>query len=380
MRNLIKKHDENINTIKIAFLGGLLILINAVIIAVNSSPVIISTDKPNPIEILWSDSAPFWFRLAFGLYDYSKGAAAIFGIVMASTILFCVSILYLKPQHRKFLSTIIMGLAVMMFLYGGGFIIGSIMTFISAGTLYESPKKTDKTFISSLLKTLKFDKEFFAHIKKAVSPQRAVKVILLANFLSGVGNSLYTFNVQKILTATSDQTPYEVLINAKMYSDIAIASAPIMLMGLGVIKWMLLVMIFFGVIKMFRWKASLGSIATLIGFAYTPITLQLFTPILFTSKPYLTTVWPFTVFLISNLWMVALLIFGLKILLEISSSNSIVIVALSLSIYAMIAYLIFDPIKIPYTIMFQIEPIEVLLSLMSLIIMITALMLKPGKV
>jgi len=378
-KEYLYKDNKEVNAVKTAFLGGLLILTNTILMAVNGSPIIISTAKPSPIEVLLSDAAPLWFRVAFGVDDCSRGTTLIIGILMALTILFGVPILYFKPQHRKLLSIIILSLVIIMLLYGGGFIIGFLLTFIGVGILYETQKKSSGTFFGSILKVLRADKGFFINIDKMVSIRDAVKVTLLVNLLSGVGTGVYIFNVQKILNASVSQIPLEILINGKIYFDITVASTPIMLMGLGIIKWIILSLIFFAIMKLFKWKANLEKVAICIGFAQTPIALQLFTPFVFTSKPYLATIWPLLMFLISNLWMVVLIIYGLKNSLDISVNKSIEMVALSLSIYVFVIHWISSRIEIPYTFTFQIEPQGVFLSLISFIILMSALMLSFSK-
>jgi hypothetical protein len=127
-------------------------------------------------------------------------------------------------------------------------------------------------------------------------------------------------------------------------------------------------------VKFFGEEANLPEIAKCTGLAYAPISLQLFTPFVFTSQPYLVT-WPMIVFLLTNFWMVLILTIGLKHVLDISLSTSLATVALCGAIYILVNYMVFMPLPIPYIIKFQLQPQELTLGAVSLIIAASLLFL-----
>jgi hypothetical protein len=145
--------------------------------------------------------------------------------------------------------------------------------------------------------------------------------------------------------------------------------------GFGIIKWIILSLIIFLVgVKLFGEEASLQEIAKCTGLAYAPISLQLFIPFIFTSQTYLTT-WPMTVFLLTNFWMILILIVGLKHILDVSLSKSLATVTFCGAIYILVNYIVFMPLSIPYIIKFQLQPQELTLGLVSLVIAASLLFL-----
>jgi len=359
----------------LSLVGGIMILLNVLIIGVNQSPMIITTCTFNPVENAFSSSAPMWARIAFGTFEHANGLEALLGVILAVVIVYCSLIDLVTTKHQKLYSTLIIILSAISLLYGGGFIFGAILAFIGGASIFERNKNFRETFIGKLLYVMKADSNLFRQTLAGTSVKSVAKALLFLNILSGIGNALYTYNVEKVLGATSTKTSYEILLMGKLHGDISIISTPIMFAGFGIIKWIILSLTIFIIgVKFFGEEANLPEIAKCTGLAYAPISLQLFTPFVFTSQPYLAT-WPMMVFLLTNFWMVLILTIGLKHVLDISLSTSLATVALCGAIYILVNYMVFMPLPIPYIIKFQLQPQELTLGAVSLIIAASLLFL-----
>jgi hypothetical protein len=359
----------------LSLIGGVMILLNILIVGINQSPIIIATRFVNSVEEVFSSTAPMWARIAFGTFEHASGPEALLGVILAAAIIYCSLIHLVTNKYQKLYSTLIIILSALSLLYGGGFILGAILAFIGGVSIFERNKSFRETFVGKLLYALKMDSKLFTQTLDRISVKSVAEALLFLNILSGVGNALYTYNVEKVLNAASMKTSYEILFMGKLYSDISLISTPILFVGFGIIKWIILSLIIFLVgVKLFGEEASLQEIAKCTGLAYAPISLQLFIPFIFTSQTYLTT-WPMTVFLLTNFWMILILIVGLKHILDISLSKSLATVAFCGAIYILVNYIVFMPLSIPYIIKFQLQPQELTLGLVSLVIAASLLFL-----
>jgi hypothetical protein len=364
----VKNMERPKNTAAICSLaGGILILINILMIAMSNGPLILSSSSQT-IDTVMQDSAPLWLRIAFGVGDYTEGIQLVVGAIAAALILYCSLSLYLKPRNVKPLSLLIMLFSAISLLYGGGFIIGSILAFIGASIAYETPRKFDVTLIGKMLSSMKASTKVFEHFMQDGSVKDAAVVILFANLLSGIGNGIFTFNAERIIGVTNLNTPFEILFTGRLGLDLSIIQTPIILMGLGVFKWALLSLILYFVgANLFGEKASLASVAACTGFAYAPIALQVFTSYVFTSGPYLA-LWPLAVYLVTNFWMILILIAGMRQIMNVSITKAAATVASCGAIYTLINYVALMQMSVPYIIKFQIQPPETMLLVTSLAI------------
>jgi hypothetical protein len=381
-KRLDKKFFETRSSMPLLLMliGAFLIMVNCIAIGVNSTPIIISFGRIDSTETTWVDNAPLWGRISFGNIDSASGIFPAVGIVIASIIIYTTLKLYFKPVHEKIASLVIIFCSALSLFYGGGFIIGSILTFVTGILMYETPKKFNETFIGKILLALKADSRFFRSLTTKTSIKDASRAILFVYLLSGIGNALYTYNVEKIIATPSSTIPYEILFSGKLFGDTMLALTPILTMGLGIFKWIILSVLLFFIAKIFEFKANLQSITSCVGFAYAPICLQLLTPFIFTSKPYLATTWPFVVLFVTNLWVFIILIIGMKNILEVSFWKSLAFTLMCVAIYMLINYIFSVPLEIPYVIKFQIQPQEVVLTAISFLIAISTLFIgkKPS--
>jgi hypothetical protein len=369
----VKNMEKRKNTAAIyPLVGGILILINILMIAMSNGPLVLSTSSQT-IDTVMQDSAPLWLRIAFGVRGYTEGTQLVIGAILAALILYCSLSLYLKPRNVKPLSFLIILFSAISLLYGGGFIIGSILAFIGAAIMYETPRKFDVTLIGKMLSSMRASTKVFEHFMQDSSVKDAAIVILFANLLSGIGNGIFTFNVDRIIGVTNLNTPFEILFTGRLGLDLSIIQTPIILMGLGVFKWALLSLILYFVgANLFGEKASLASVAACTGFAYAPIALQVFTSYVFTSGPYLT-LWSLAVYLLTNFWMILILTAGMRQIMNVSFMKAAATVASCGAIYTLINYVFLMQTSVPYIIKFQIQPPETMLLVTSLAIAVPLL-------
>jgi hypothetical protein len=79
------------------------------------------------------------------------------------------------------------------------------------------------------------------------------------------------------------------------------------------------------------------------------------------------------VFMLTNLWLMLILIVGMKQIMNVSFVRSAATVTSCGAIYTLISYIIFMQVSIPYVTEFQIQPPETMLLLTSLAIAIPIL-------
>jgi len=351
----------------LSLLGGILILLNIIVIAMNSGPVILSSSSQS-IDDLLPNSAPFWFRIAFGLRDYTGSTALALGAILAAIIVYLGMSMYLSPRNARLFSLVIIILSAVSLLYGGGFIVGSIFAFVGAALMYEEPKKFSQTFVGKMISSMRASSQVFERFSQESSVKDGAMVILFANILSGIGNGIFAYNTTTITGAANADAPFQILLANRLGLDISITQTPVILMGLGILKWVILSLVLFLVaVKLFGNTASLASVATVAGFAYAPIALQVFTPFVFASSPYLTQ-WALVVFILTNLWGAVILIAGMKHIMNVSYWKSMMTVVSCGAIYVLIDYLVLTQVTIPNFIRFQIQPAETMLFLTSLAI------------
>jgi hypothetical protein len=329
----------------VSLAGALLILLNILMISMSSAPLLVSSSAAT-VDTALKSAAPLWWRIALGVRGYTEGIGLALGLIAATIMLYCSMSLFLRPRN--------------------------VLAFIGAALNYETPKPSNETFMGKMLSALRASPRLFQHFMNDSSVRDAAMVVIFANLLSGIGNGVYTFNAERIINAPNANTPFQVLFAGGLQFDISIVQTPIILMGLGIVKWALLSLILFLVgVRLFGEKASLASVAACAGFAYVPIALQLFTSFVFTSKPYLT-MWSGALFLLTNVWMILILMAGMKHVMSISYTKAAATVATCGAIYTLTNYLFFTQVSVPYVITFQIEPPQAMLLITSIFIAIPA--------
>jgi hypothetical protein len=123
----------------------------------------------------------------------------------------------------------------------------------------------------------------------------------------GFGNAVYVFNLNLIKTKPADA--YNILLQGKLGMDIMTAANAISFIGITFLRWIAFSVILYVVmVKLKGHEADYEKIASVVAFAFIPLSIQAFLPVLFSNEPYLSFNWPFAVLALSTLW-VALAVF-----------------------------------------------------------------------
>lgn len=364
-------------TNQLLVLGALLILINTIVIALNGMPIIISSYPVSLTpEQVWEDlvaSNNPWWRISFGVYSLVEGSLIFFWIGLASVNLLLVILTYFKRERAYFL---IMLFSILSIFAGGGFVIGLLLAVIGSSMGLQSSIPTKETFFGRLILALKLDSEFYGSIKeKTQAPKYAMAVVVFINVLSGLGGSVYVYNAQLIINSTSPETAFRILLLGDIFVDGSAFWTPFIYIGVGIMKWLLLSFLLY-LIGGMLWGGTeeFGKIAQSTAFAYTPIGLQVFLPFVFSNEPLLTTHWPLAIFLVTNIWMLLALLTAIKKSMNLAAKDAISLVALCSTLYWLIVQGMMNPVLHIPGIQFALQPLELVLALVSCSVVLSILL------
>lgn len=194
-------------TLILYLVGGLLILANTVFFIQSGSPVVFKSSEAQSLSSVWpkppQPTSPWW-RLSVGLPGLEKLGDLRYLLMLDPLLIFALAcLLYRKPRQRLF-GMFIAALSLFALSTGGGFLMGSILTFILGICSWEGQKPFSESFFGSMIRAARIDTKFFHKIVNDSTTRRtAATVLILVAFLAGVGSSLYAFNVNKIYPATA---------------------------------------------------------------------------------------------------------------------------------------------------------------------------------
>ena len=264
---------------------------------------------------------------------------------------------------------------------GGGFIIGLVLGVIGCGMGLQSRKILTETFFGKLLGAARLDSKLYKLVKE--DPRtlgEAALAIIFVNILSGLGSGLYLFNADKILNSSSSDAPFKILLLGQVFFDTSVLTSPLINISIAIFKWLILSLIIYLVgVKLASLRSEFDGIARSIAFAYAPIGLQVFVPLVFSNQPFLTSQWPMAIFLITNFWMIFALVVAVKQSMNLSIGKAMGLVMLTGTIYWLIIYKMIFPVAhlsgfdIP-GIQFDLQPMELVLALASLSVILSILL------
>lgn len=380
IRTVIKKETTEVHEIvkhrpapasSLTAIGGVLTLINVLLINISKGPLILSTSSSSPQEII-DKAAPLWARVSFGIPGWIEGPWTIVWLIFAIIIIYCSMKLYMEPIRRKVLCPLIIILSIVSILCGGGFLIGSALAVIGGAVGFEWPSPLRETFFGKLIRTAKLDTTFYKSFNENPHSLRyATYTLIFVSILSGLGCGLYALTTETIVNAKSLDIPYRILMLGEVVSDISILSTAIINIILATLKWITLSVILYLVTTLsLGSKTNIERIGTAVAFAYVPVSLQFFMPFLLFSEPYLTFTWPLVVFAFTNLWMILILIVATREILETSLSKALGIVSLSGALYLWINQTFFMKANVPYSVKFFIQPEPVFLTILACLVVL----------
>lgn len=358
----------------LSLIGTFLIFLNTLWVAINGSPLIFFLYQVFSVDDLTTAGSPLWARVALGFLGIVGGSLIILWIIFSVINLYFGMSYYLRPERPEKPCFFILLFSLLSVFVGGGFIIGSVLATIGSVMGFQSRLPAKETFFVKLLRSAKLDPELFTEvIKKKTVMREAAFAVLFINFLSGLGCTLYTFNVDKIMHSSYDAA-FRILLLGEVFYDASVLNASIINMGIGILKWLLLTLIIYLVgTKLMGHPSEPDEAARAVAFAYAPICLQVFIPLIFTNEPFLTFHYPMTIYFVTNFWMIFALIVAVKCLFNLSTRETIGTVSLAGTIYWLTMYKIVFPMfkvvdptfKMP-GVMFDIQPLSFLLILVTL--------------
>jgi len=347
----------------LAVVGATLIIINGLWIASNGAPIVLSSYPSSTTEQLYTNSSSFWGRISLGIPGYADSAWLLIFLAIAVVGLMCALGLLIEPRRPRNLSLIILACSLLSIPIGGGFIVGAILGIIGGIAGMEWPKPFKETFMGRFLRVLKLDSSVF--MEASDEPKflsQGAGILILANVLSAAGFAIYSLTVDAM--NTSADATFNVLFLGQIRYDISVFAYPFIYIGIAVIKWFLLsLLIYFVGTKIVGCRKEFDGIATVTAFAYAPILLQIFLPLVFSNQ---TVLWGFVVFFVTNIWMILALLIGVRQALEIPVGRTVGVILLSGGIYWIIDYLAIVPfLEIP-GIWFILKPATFVLLLFSM--------------
>lgn len=315
----------------LTLIGSVLIFANTLLVAWKGEPIILSTHTISSITELSSNS-PLVARIVFGLSSIVESPLMALWLIFATINLLNAIVLYHKPEKPTVPSLLIFILSLLSIFIGGGFIIGLVFATVGAVTALQSRRPLGDTFFAKLIRAAKLETSFFRSIKEKRKLMReAAFAVLFINFLSWLGFSLYIYNVNNILKSTDNA--FQILALGKTLFDLAIFDLPLIFLGIEMLKWLFLAALLYLIpTKLLGCSGSFDHVAEATAFAYAPLSLQIFLPVVLSNSP-LITLWPLTVYFIVNFWLLLALTTMVKAIFNMQTSKALGIVILGGTVF-----------------------------------------------
>lgn len=332
------------------------------------TPLILSSHPVGNFDTLVGEEASSWWRISFGLPGLITGVWTPIWILLAVINLFSTLMLYTQPEQHVKWSMVILACSLLSIPAGGGFIIGLILSCVGAAAGLQWPQPFQETFVGKLIRASKMDGGVYKAVENEEQPLFIAAItVFLVSILTGLGYTLYRYNVDKIVDSQLAAEAFQILLGGAIYWDSSmVLGQTVNFIGITLLKWLgLSALIYLVGVKVTGGEAEPYMVARVVALAYAPLCLQVFTPVIFGSEPFAKFTWPLLVFSVTHLWMVAILILGVKQTLDISSRQSLGVVILAGTFYWMMNHLILIPnLNLP-GVRIIIEPQSLLLTLTS---------------
>lgn len=206
-------------------------------------------------------------------------------------------------------------------------------------------------------------------------------MLVFVNLLSGIGSGLYSYNlevinnnVRTIANASSQDILFRIFFKGEFFWAPHIASTVFLNVGLAIIKWVIFSMLIyiFGA-KMVGSSVKYEEVAKVVAFAYAPVCLQIFMPLVLVW-PWLFFEWPFIFVVLTNFWFFIILVNGLKGIFDISAGRAFGATILCGSVYWFFNSVVLSSfINLP-GLYFLVQPVEFSLLIVSASALIAVMM------
>ncbi len=313
--------------------GATLILANAIWVIMVRNAIIISSYPVASIQEFNGD----WGRIVFGIPTVFLGDF-VYVWLFLTALNFILTLRLVFRREASFEAQTVLLLSLISVVMGGGFIIGMILAIIGSAAVVEK-KSLRESFLGRIIRAARLDSTIYERITQNTGGlASAATMILFLNVLSGWGNGFYILAANKILDPTQDPTSILLYGNVPFDSTaIGIVGAYI---GLAVAKWLIFsVILYFCITRVANCKIDFASVSQTISYAYAPIALQLFMPlVLFNSETLLKGTWPLSFYFVTNIWVGIALALAIKKATDLDTGRAFGITILGSAIYYVINY------------------------------------------
>jgi hypothetical protein len=315
-------------------IGALLILANAAWIIVAGKPIIISSYPVTSTQDFSGD----WGRIVFGIPSmFSHGTLYVWFLLTALNLILAL-ILVFRREAQGYEAAGVLVLSLMSVVMGGGFILGMILAIIGSAAVMEN-KPLKESFLGRIIRAARLDSSLYDRIgENTGSLASAVSMIVFLNVLSGWGNGFYITSVNKILDPIGN--PTSVLLNGDVPFDMTAVGIVGSYIGLAIAKWLIFsVIMYFCMTWVARSRIDFATVGQVVAFAYAPIALQLFMPlVLSNSESMLKGTWPLTFYFVTNIWVGIALALAIKRVASFDTGRAFGITTFGSVVYYVINY------------------------------------------
>jgi len=325
-----------------ALTSSVLSIINGLLIAITDKPIYISTFQANSLDDIIG-AKHFWGRVVFGAPGITGGLWTYFWIFFAVLILFCALVVYRKPRSHKTYGFLIALLSLLTLPIGGGFYIGAILGFIGGIAACEWPKPFSETFLGNIFSAARVKSKFYASVReKPEAISIAALTLIFVGALSGIGNGLYAYNVHAI-KAGGDMASKILLEGYVFWNEIVLFSM-FSIIGMTVIKWLILSLCIYWIgAKLVNLSSSYDKVLRTVAFTYSPESMMVFLPLIFSNEPTLTFYWPVGLYLITRIWIFICLLTAIQQTFDFSLRRSLGVAIFGGVIYWLIYHVFLVP-------------------------------------
>jgi hypothetical protein len=329
--------EKTSSAVKFSLIGSILILLNGIWVAANAGPIVLTTDPGLTTVEAIDNALGFWGRISFGIKGMVEGLWTPFWLLFTIALFGCIVRIYLKPRRHNGLGLPMVVCSILSFPIGGGFLVGSILVFIGGMLALEWPKSFGETFIGKMIRTAMLDSKAIGKLSKNPETMRSgVIALVFTSIIMGFGNAIYVFNTN--LIKTQPTSAYNILLRGSLYLDTMTIANAVSFVGITFLRWLVLSSILYVItVKVKGRIVDFGKLATATAFAFVPLCLQGFLPVLFSNEPFLSFDWPIVILVISIFWVGVGLVVLVREMFEIQARE-----ALGVTIFAGVSFWFVD--------------------------------------
>jgi len=315
-------------------IGAILILANAVWILLAGNAIIISSYPVASTQ----DFNGNWGRIVFGIpMMFSFGTLYIWFFLTALNLILALMLVF-RQETQGYEAPGVLILSLMSVVMGGGFIVGMILAIIGTAAVMEN-KPLKESFLGRIIRAARLDSSIYDRIKENTGGLTSgVLMIVFLNVLSGWGNGFYILSANNILDPTGN--PTSILLNGDVPFDMTAVGIVGSYIGLAIAKWLIFsVIMYFCMTWVARSRIDFATVGQVVSFAYAPIALQLFMPlVLFNSEAMLKGTWPLTFYFVTNIWVGIALALAIKRVASLDTGRAFGITIFGSVVYYVVNY------------------------------------------